>query len=202
VVGEADRAVDPDGRLGGIGHDHQRADAQLAERVLAGPPSAASQLACNSTACCQSWSPASGRVTASRFGRGGSRSAEAVSTFSSTSSRPAGAKLPKSGSGTPVAVTPDGKQVWVAETGPQTSPSSPSGVSVISTASDTVTAHLPIGGQPSQVTFSPDGATAYVVTADGLWVFSTATDKPAGVIRGLGDPRGIVVSPDGRTLYV
>ena len=101
-----------------------------------------------------------------------------------------------------VAVTPDGKQVWVAETGPQTSPSSPSRVSVISTASDTVTAHLPIGGQPSQVAFSPSGATAYVVTADGLWVFSTATEKPVGVIRGLGDPRGIVVSPDGSTLYV
>ena len=101
-----------------------------------------------------------------------------------------------------VAVTPDGKQVWVAETGPQTSPSSPSGVSVISTASDTVTAHLPIGGQPSQVAFSPSGATAYVVTADGVWVFSTASEKPVGVIRGLGDPRGIVVSPDGSTLYV
>ena len=26
-----------------------------------------------------------------------------------------------------LAVTPDGKQVWVADTGPQTSPSSPSG---------------------------------------------------------------------------
>ena len=101
-----------------------------------------------------------------------------------------------------VAVTPDGKQVWVAETGPQTSPSSPSGVSVISTASDKVSAHLPIGGQPSQVAFSPSGATAYVVTADGLWLFSTATLKPVGVIHGLGDPRGIVVSPDGSTLYV
>lgn len=101
-----------------------------------------------------------------------------------------------------VAVTPDGKQVWVAETGPQTSPSSPSGVSVISTASDQVTAHLPVGGQPSQVAFSPSGAIAYVVTADGLWLFSTATEKPVGVIHGLGDPRGIAVSPDGSTLYV
>ncbi len=101
-----------------------------------------------------------------------------------------------------VAVTPDGKQVWVAETGPQTSPSSPSGISVISTASDKVTAQLPIGGQPSQVAFSPSGATAYVVTADGLWLFSTATLKPVRVIHGLGDPRGVVVSPDGSTLYV
>ena len=101
-----------------------------------------------------------------------------------------------------VAVTPDGKQVWVAETGPQTSPSSPSGVSVISTASDKVTAHLPVGGQPSQVAFSPSGAIAYVVTADGLWLLRTATEKPVGVIHGLGDPHGIVVSPDGSTLYV
>jgi DNA-binding beta-propeller fold protein YncE len=68
----------------------------------------------------------------------------------------------------------------VAETGPQTSPSSPAGVSVISTASDKVTAHLPIGGHPSQVAFSPSGATGYVITADGLWLFNTATPRPAG----------------------
>jgi YVTN family beta-propeller protein len=101
-----------------------------------------------------------------------------------------------------LAVTPDGSQVWVADTGPQTSASSPSGVSVISTASNKVIASLHISGGPSQVAFSPSGATAYVVTANGLYIYRTATRQQVGLVRGLGDPRAVAVSPDGRTVYV
>lgn len=101
-----------------------------------------------------------------------------------------------------LAVSPDGSQVWVAETGPQTSPSSPSGLSIISAATDTVTAHLPLSGAPSQITFSPSGQRAYVATSEGVWVYDTATARLVGEIRGLGDPRGIAVSPDGQTVYV
>lgn len=101
-----------------------------------------------------------------------------------------------------LAVTPDGSQLWVAETGPQTSPWSPAGVSVINTATDKVVASLRLRGSPSQVAFSPSGASAYVVTSQGLWVFNTATRHLTGVIRGLGDPRGVAVSPGGKTLYV
>jgi YVTN family beta-propeller protein len=101
-----------------------------------------------------------------------------------------------------LAVTPDGSQVWVADTGPQTSPSSPSGITVISAATDKIIARLHLHGQPSQVAFSPSGNRAYVVTADGLWIYNTATRQVAGVVRGLGDPRGEAVSPDGKTVYV
>ncbi|HZZ50083.1 MAG TPA: YncE family protein [Pseudonocardia sp.] len=109
-----------------------------------------------------------------------------------------------------LAVTPDGSQLWVADTGPQTAASSPTQVSVIAAATDKVTATIPVKGAPSQVAFSPSGATAYVVTADGLWTFSTATRKLTGFTGGLGDPRSIAasqhrsiaVSPDGKTLYV
>jgi YVTN family beta-propeller protein len=101
-----------------------------------------------------------------------------------------------------LAVSPDGSQVWVADTGPQTSPSSPSDLAVISTATDTVTARLPLRGGPTQIAFSPSGARAYVTTADGLWVYNTATRQPVGLIRGLGEPRSVAVSPDGQTLYV
>jgi YVTN family beta-propeller protein len=101
-----------------------------------------------------------------------------------------------------LAVTPDGKQVWVADTGPQTSPSSPSGISVISAAKKKVIATLSLRGSPSQITFSPDGTRAYVATSEGLFVFAAATRQVVGFVPGLGDPRGVAVSPDGSTVYV
>lgn len=101
-----------------------------------------------------------------------------------------------------LAVTPDGSQLWVADTGPQTSADSPSDVAVIDTATEKVIATIPLKGGPSQIAFSPDGKSAYVVTADGLWTFSTATFKSTGFTGGLGDPRGVAVSPDGTTVYV
>ena len=101
-----------------------------------------------------------------------------------------------------LAVTPDGSQLWVADTGPQTGPSSPTAISVISTATDKVTATLRLPVAPAQIAFSPSGATAYVTTADGLWVFNTATAHVTHVIPGLGDPHGVAVSPDGSTVYV
>jgi YVTN family beta-propeller protein len=101
-----------------------------------------------------------------------------------------------------LAVSPDGSQLWVTDMGPQTGPGSPTDIDVISLATDTVTATLPLPSAPAQIAFSPSGATAYVTTADGLWVFDTASDAVTGTIRGLGDPHGIAVSPDGSTVYV
>jgi YVTN family beta-propeller protein len=99
-------------------------------------------------------------------------------------------------------VTPDGSQVWVAETGPQTGQPSLGGISVISTASDTVTGHLRLWTDPRDIAFSPDGSTAYVTTSDGLFVIDTASLRVTGFVHGLGDPEGVTVSPDGSTVYV
>jgi YVTN family beta-propeller protein len=101
-----------------------------------------------------------------------------------------------------LAVSPDGSQVWVADTGPQASPSSPSALDVIGTSASKVIARLPLAGAPSHVAFSPDGTRAYVVTTSGLWVYSTRTRSVIREIGGLGIPRGIAVSPDGKTVYV
>jgi YVTN family beta-propeller protein len=101
-----------------------------------------------------------------------------------------------------LAVSPDGTQLWVADTGPQTGAGAPTNIEVISTASDTVTATLALPSAPQQVRFSPSGATVYVTTAAGLWIFNAATHQVTGVIYGLGDPHGIAVSPDGSTVYV
>jgi YVTN family beta-propeller protein len=101
-----------------------------------------------------------------------------------------------------LAVSPDGSQLWVADTGPQTHGAALSDIAVISTATDKVTATLRSDGTPLNVTFSPSGAEAYVLTDEGLFVYSTATDRVIAAVRGVGDPHGIAVSPDGSTVYV
>jgi YVTN family beta-propeller protein len=101
-----------------------------------------------------------------------------------------------------LAVTPDGRQLWVADTGPQTSPSWKSDLTVISTGTDKVEATLAVKGAPSQIAFSPDGRYAYVTTSLGLWVYRTSTRQVAYVIAGLGDPESVAVSPTGRSVLV
>jgi len=101
-----------------------------------------------------------------------------------------------------LAVTPDGSQVWVADTGPQTGEPSLSGISVISTATDTVTSTLNLPTDPRDIAFSPSGTTAYVTTGAGLLVISTATQRVVGFVPGLGNPEDVAVSPDGNTVYV
>ena len=101
-----------------------------------------------------------------------------------------------------LAVTPDGSQVWVADTGPQTGLPALADLRVISTASDTVTKTLKLPTEPRQIAFSPSGSTAYVTTSVGLYVINTATVRVTALIPGLGDPEGVTVSRDGKTVYV
>jgi YVTN family beta-propeller protein len=103
---------------------------------------------------------------------------------------------------TDLTLNPAGTQLWVADTGPQTGPRSPSGISILSTATNTVTGHMRIPGGPQQIAFSPNGSRAYVTTAEGLWVINTANHHVMAVIRGLGDPHSVAVSTDGSTVYV
>jgi len=103
---------------------------------------------------------------------------------------------------TGLAVTPDGSQVWVADTGPQTGLPSLGAISVISTATDKVTATLKLSAtDPRQIAFSPSGGTAYVTTSVGVLVYNTASDRLVTAIPGLGDPEGVTVAPNG-TVYV
>jgi phospholipase C len=99
-------------------------------------------------------------------------------------------------------VSPDGGQVWVADTGPQTGLPSLGAISVISTATDKVTATLKLSAtDPRQIAFSPSGGTAYVTTSVGVLVYNTASERLVTLIPGLGDPEGVTVAPNG-TVYV
>ena len=77
-------------------------------------------------------------------------------------------------------------------------------VSVIDTASNTVTATIPVGSRPGGVAVTPDGSTVYVTNFQNntVSVIATASNTvtatiPVGIF-----PTGVAVSPDGSTVYV
>jgi YVTN family beta-propeller protein len=101
-----------------------------------------------------------------------------------------------------LAATPDGSQVWVVDSGPQTSTSTLWGISVINTSTNTVTRRIKLVGDPTDVAFSPNGQDAYVTTSNGLYVYSVAHQRQVGFIPGLGSPKSVAVAPDGSAVYV
>jgi YVTN family beta-propeller protein len=101
-----------------------------------------------------------------------------------------------------LAVTPDGSQVWVVDSGPQTSTTPLWGISVIDTSTNTVTGHIKLVGDPTDVAFSPNGEDAYVTTSNGLYIYNVASRKQAGFIAGLGSPKSVAVAPNGSAVYV
>jgi YVTN family beta-propeller protein len=99
-----------------------------------------------------------------------------------------------------VAVTPDGKHVYVTNSG------GPGSVSVIETASNMVVATIafPVG-LPSAVAITPDGKHAYVAnfTSNTVSVIDTATNMVVGTPIPVGmTPFGVAVTPDGTQAYV
>jgi YVTN family beta-propeller protein len=101
-----------------------------------------------------------------------------------------------------LAVTPDGSQVWVIDSGPQTSTSTLWDIAVIDTSTHTVTGHIKPVGDPTDVAFSPNGRDAYVTTSNGLYIYKVANRRQVGFIPGLGSPKSVAVAPNGAAAYV
>jgi gliding motility-associated-like protein len=80
-----------------------------------------------------------------------------------------------------LAFTPDGKKIYVANTGSNT-------VSVINTATNSVSAIIPVGNFPNGISITPEGDMVYVVNTNNggisstLSVINTATDKVEATI--------------------
>jgi YVTN family beta-propeller protein len=96
-----------------------------------------------------------------------------------------------------VAVTPDGNTVYVANFIDGT-------VSVIATATDTVTATIPVGSGPLGVAVTPDGSRVYVTNFQDntVSVIATASNTVTTTIPVGSGPLGVAVTPDGSTVYV
>ncbi|WP_054865067.1 YncE family protein [Methanosarcina barkeri] len=95
-----------------------------------------------------------------------------------------------------IAVTPDGKRVYVlAEGGP---------TSVIDTATNTIIATVNVGSYPGGIVITPDGKKAYVANGyNNVSVIDTATNIVVATVSDrIGSVSGIAVAPNGSKVYV
>ena len=103
---------------------------------------------------------------------------------------------------TGVAITPNGKYVYVAN---EDALSDNNSVSVISTATNTVTARISVGRSTSSVTVTPNGKYAYVTSYGyngSVSIISTATNKVTATVPAGLWPLSVIISPNGKYAYV
>jgi YVTN family beta-propeller protein len=96
-----------------------------------------------------------------------------------------------------IAITPDGKTAYVANSGSGT-------VTPISTVTDAAGPAITVGPDPQAIAVTPDGKTAYVLNSGSGTVtpIDVATGRAGLPIRVGAYPRAMELTPDGRTLYV
>jgi YVTN family beta-propeller protein len=94
-----------------------------------------------------------------------------------------------------LALSPDGRTLWVGR-------NQPGLISVIDTASWSVTAEIPGGQVPFRIRFSPDGSRVAVADPAGgeLRLYDADSHDLLHAIA-LPAPAGVVFSPDGRRIY-
>jgi len=98
---------------------------------------------------------------------------------------------------TALAMSPDGRRIYLGGRTPPT-------VTVIDTASNTVTALIGVPQKPNGLAVSPDGAYVYVVSNNALSVITTASNTLTGVTIADYDStlEAVAVSHDGTHLYI
>lgn len=121
-----------------------------------------------------------------------------------------------------VQVSPDGKAVWVTNSGSvdnkmemsgqmdmhgddhQHASAKPGEVWVIDTQSKAITGKAVVGHHPAHVVLSRDGKYAYVTNSgdNTVSVIDVQTMRSAGLIQAGHFPHGLRVSPDGNEIYV
>jgi YVTN family beta-propeller protein len=94
------------------------------------------------------------------------------------------------------------QNAYITNQGPE--PFTASTVSVIDTATNTVTATIPVGPASIGVAASPDGSTVYVTNLgnNSVSVIDTATNTVTATIFVASGPVGVAVTPDGSKVYV
>ncbi|MBX7448739.1 tandem-95 repeat protein [Mycolicibacterium sp. 3033] len=94
-----------------------------------------------------------------------------------------------------IAITPDGSRAYVANQGNHS-------VSVIDTATNTITSTVQVGEVPFDIVLSKDGSRAYVASIDyDTYVIDTSTNTVTKKIPQSSAVIGLAISPDGSMLY-
>jgi YVTN family beta-propeller protein len=105
------------------------------------------------------------------------------------------AKIPVGRQAGPIAISPNGQRVYVANLADRT-------VSVIATGDNSVVATVLAGGV-RQLAVSPDGQRVYMTVGAVVRVLDTATNALAGeIVVGNTDLAGVTFSPDGKQAYL
>jgi YVTN family beta-propeller protein len=101
-----------------------------------------------------------------------------------------------------VAISPDGRRVYVPNAG--SGAMAGNTVSVIDTATNTVIATVLVGFGPSGVAITPDGGHVYVANgaADSVSVIDTVTNTVTATVPVGREPSGVAITADGRDAYV
>lgn len=105
---------------------------------------------------------------------------------------------------TGVAVNPAGTYVYVTNQGDSSgAPASTVGsVSVINTATNTVTATVNVGGPRGGIAVDPTGTYVYVTNNNSVSVINVATSAIAATVSVGNEPIGVAVNPAGTYVYV
>lgn len=125
---------------------------------------------------------------------------DAVTVFDANTGAAAGAPIFTGTKSEPftLVITPNGKTVYTANY-------EVNSVSAIDTATKSVVATIPVGGEPIGITASPNGGRVYVANSedDTVSVIDTATNQVVGSPIKVGDaPIGMAITPDGSRLFV
>ena len=96
-----------------------------------------------------------------------------------------------------LAITPNGKELWVACEASAT-------VNIIDTATKQKVAEISVGGQPNDVAFTPDGQRAFVSNRldDNVSVVDVSSRSIVATIDAGDEPHGLLVDHKGKYLYV
>lgn len=122
---------------------------------------------------------------------------DVVRVFDITTMTATAVTIPVGAVPTGMAVTPDGTKLFVSNNGSST-------VSVIDTATDTVTTTVAAGAAPAGLAVSPDQSRLYVVNngSSSVSVIDVALNNVVGTVNVGAAPEGIAITPDGQRAYV
>jgi gliding motility-associated-like protein len=135
------------------------------------------------------------RVYITNQGGGGTPSISVINA--STNKVIATIAMPPNSEPSWIMISPDGKTIYVGDY-------NIGSVSVINTATNTITGTITVGTFPWGMAISPDGSTLYVANGNSyaISVINTSSNTVTATIPLTSAPTGIALSPDGTRLYV